>query len=456
MTEANVFGGRNEPALAEQALEREGQTIGNVMKIRLYPFVPATSEGTRITDVDGKDYLDFIAAAAVVQTGYRHPKVRAAILNALDGVWTSMHCCYPTLPTIELAERLMELVPGDFEKRVWFGTTGSDANDCLSRLLPKATGRRRLISYVGAYHGQTSGAAALSGHQTQADVIGIGNVTKVPYPDPYRCSWGPCSRDGCSLKCLGAVERTLQTVSPATDTAAIILEAMQSDGGDIVPPVNYLPALRKLCDQYGVWLVFDEVKTGLGRTGKWFGFQHADIVPDAVSLGKPLGGGLPLSAVVGRKALLDAPTYNLFTLGGSPAPASAGLAVIDVIETENLMANATARGKQLIDGLWTLARKHPLIGDVRGMGLMVGVELVRDKETREPASREAARLAYRCFELGLIVIYCGIHGNVIEMTPPLTITTADVEEALDKFDRALADIEAGRFDDTKLIPYSGW
>jgi 4-aminobutyrate aminotransferase len=443
-------------AQAKDALAREGRIVGNVMKIRLYPFVPAASEGCRITDVDGKTYLDFIAAAAVVQTGYRHPKVREAILSALDGIWTSMHCCYPTMPAIELAERLAELVPGDFEKRVWFGTTGSDANDCLSRLLPKATGRRRLISFIGGYHGQTTGSAALSGHQTQADMIGVGNVTKVPYPDPYRCSWGPCSRDGCSLKCLDFVKRTLQTTSPASDTGAIILEAMQSDGGDIVPPVNYIPALRKLCDELGVWLVFDEVKTGLGRTGKWFAFQHAEVVPDAVSLGKPLGGGLPLSAVVGRKELLDTPTYNLFTLGGSPAPASAGMAVLDVVEGEGLLANATARGRQLVDGLWALAKKHPLIGDVRGMGLMVGVELVRDRDTREPASREAARLAYRCFELGLIVIYCGIHGNVIEMTPPLTITSADVDEALTKFDQALSDIEAGRFDDAKLAPYAGW
>jgi 4-aminobutyrate aminotransferase len=443
-------------AQADLALEREEKVVGRVMKIRLYPFVPARAEGVRITDVDGKDYLDFIASAAVIQVGYRHPTVRDAVVNTLDRIWTSMHCCYPTTGAIELAERLAKLLPGDFEKRVWFGTTGSDANDCLSRLLPKATGRRRIITYVGAYHGQTTGSALMSGHQTQADVIGMGNVTKVPYPDPYRCSWGPCSREGCSLKCLDFVERTLQTISPAADTAAIVMEAMQSDAGDIVPPANYIPALRKLCDAHGVWLVFDEVKSGLGRTGKWFAFEHAGVVADAVSLGKPLGGGLPLSAVVGRRELLDQPTYNLFTLGGSPAPCAAGSAVLDVLESEQLLANATARGRELIDGFESLAKRHPLIGDVRGMGLMLGVELVRDRTTREPATREAARLAYRCFELGLIVIYCGIHGNVIELTPPLTITSEDVQEALAKFDRALDDIEAGRFDDAKLAPYAGW
>jgi 4-aminobutyrate aminotransferase len=441
---------------SERALDRESAAIGRVMKIRLYPFVPVAAEGVRLTDIDGRQYLDFIASAAVVQTGYRHPRVRAAIDRALDGIWTAMHCCHPNTYTIDLAERLMELVPGDFEKKVWFGTTGSDANDCLSRLLPRATGRRRLISFIGAYHGQTTGSALLSGHQTQADVIGLGNVTKVPYPDPYRCSYGPCSRDGCSLKCLNVIKHTIDTVSPAADTAAIILEAVQSDGGDIVPPENFLPALRKLCDDHGIWLVFDEVKTGLGRTGKWFAFEHAGITADAVSLGKPLGGGLPLSAVVGRRELLDVDAYNLFTLGGSPAPASAGLAVIDVVEQEDLRANAAAMGDLLQDGLRHLAQKHPLIGDVRGRGLIIGVELVRDRDSREPAGREAARLAYRCFELGLIVIYCGLYGNVIELTPPLTITAADVETALTIFDEALGDIEAGRFDDAKLAPYSGW
>lgn len=441
---------------AERALDREATAIGRVMKIRLYPFVPAAAEGVTITDVDGRTYLDFLAAAAVVQTGYKHPRIRQAIHDAMDGVWTAMHCCHPNTYTIALAERLAEMLPGEFAKKVWFGTTGSDANDCLSRLLPRATGRRRLISFIGAYHGQTTGSALLSGHQTQADVIGLGNVTKVPYPDPYRCAHGPCSRDGCSLKCLETIRYTLASISPAADTAAIILEAVQSDGGDIVPPENFIPALRQLCDETGIWLVFDEVKTGLGRTGKWFAFEHAGVIADAISLGKPLGGGLPLSAVVGRQELLDVNAYNLFTLGGSPAPAAAGLAVIDVVADENLKDNAARMGRLLQDGLRQLAKKHPLIGDVRGRGLIVGVELVLDRGTREPAGRAAAQLAYRCFELGLLVIYCGLYGNVIELTPPLTITSADVEKALAILDAALADIEAGRFDDAKLAPYSGW
>jgi 4-aminobutyrate aminotransferase len=442
---------------SQRVVERDAEAIADVMKIRFYPFIPVAAKGTRIVDADGNEYLDFIAAAGVAQAGYGHPRIRQAILDQFDALPTAMHCCHPSTAAVELAERLCSLVPGDFPKKAWFGTTGSDANDCVFRLLPMATGRRRLISYVGSYHGQTTGSALLSGHQTQATVIGLGNVTKVPYPDPYRCMFGPCSREGCSLKCLEQVERyALETVSPAADTAAILIEAVQSDGGEVVPPDNYLPALRELCDRHGIWLVFDEVKIGLGRTGRMFAFEHSGVVPDAVTLAKPLGGGLPLSAVVGRRELLDVPTYDLFTLGGSPMPCAAALANLDVIEDERLVENAAARGRQLLDGLRALQQRHPLIGDVRGKGLILGVELVTDRETRAPAATDAHRLAYRLFELGLIVIYAGLYGNVIEMTPPLTVTEAEIDEALALFEQALSDVEAGRFDDAKLAPYAGW
>lgn len=441
----------------EALVAREREAVGEAMKIRFYPLVVAASNGMRVVDPDGNEYLDFMAAAGVLQAGAGHPHVRSAIVEELDRSWSTMHCCYPSVRATELAERLCRLLPGDFPRKAWFGTTGSDANDCVARLAPLATGRKRLVSYIGAYHGQTAGSAALSGHSTHAKLVGAGNVTKVPYPYPYRCPFGPCDPDGCSLRCLELVETfALGAVSPPEDTAAIVLEPVQSDGGDIVPPANYLPALRELCDRHGIWLVVDEVKTGLGRTGRMFGFEHAGVVPDAISLGKPLGGGLPLSAVVGRRELLDADTYHLSTLSGSPVPCAAALATLDVIEREHLAERAAESGERLRAGLRDLAARHPLIGDVRGRGLMIGIELVRDRGTKEPAAREAARLVYRCFELGLLVIYCGLAGNVIELTPPLVIGQAEIDEALAVLDHALADVEAGRFDDAKLAPFAGW
>lgn len=440
-----------------EIVERERAAVGDVMKIRFYPFVVAEADGVRLLDADGNEYLDLIAGAGVVQAGYRHPRIREAIVAELDRSWSNMHCCYPNIRATELAERLCALFPGDFDKKAWFGATGSDANDCVAKLAPLATGRRRLVSYVGGYHGQTVGSVALSGHSAQARFVGAGNVTKVPYPYPYRCAWGPCDSDECSLKCLRFVEDyALGAVSPADDTAAIIIEPVQSDGGDIVPPGNYFPALRELCDRHGIWLVVDEVKTGLGRTGRMFAFEHSGVQPDAISLGKPLGGGLPLSGVVGRRELLDVDAFSLYTLGGSPVPCAAALAAIDVLDDERLAENADRMGRRFLDGLLELQRHHALIGDVRGKGLMIGVELVEDRTSRAPAAKDAARFVYRCFELGVLVIYCGLLGNVIELTPPLTVSERDVDEALDVFDRALTDLEAGRFDDAKLTAYAGW
>ena len=438
-------------------LAREDAALADVLKIRFYPFVAAAAEGVRMWDLDGKEYLDLTGSAGVAQTGYGHPRVTDAIVSGLRRHPTGMLCCHASEAAVDLAERLCGIVPGDFPKKAWFGTTGSDANDCVARLLPMATGRRRLITFVGGYHGTTTGSAGLSGHQTQAAVIGGGNVTKVPFPDPYRCAFGPCDRDGCSLRCLEHLERyALGATSPAEDTAAVLMEAIQSDGGEVVPPANVIPALRDLCDRHGIWLVFDEVKTGLGRTGRMFAFEHAGVVPDAVTLGKPLGGGLPLSAVVGRRELLDVPTYSLFTLGGSPVPCAASMATLDVIRDEGLVENADRMGARLLDGLRAIQGRSRLIGDVRGRGLIVGIELVVDRATREPAPVDAHRVVYRCFELGLLTLYAGLMGNVIELTPPLTINSGEIDEALSIFERALADVEAGGFDDAKLAPFAGW
>jgi 4-aminobutyrate aminotransferase len=442
---------------SEAVLAREQEALGDILKLRFYPFVAAEAEGVRVRDPDGNEYLDMLASGGVMATGYRHPRVREAMIAELDRSWSTMHCCYPHERAVDLGERLCELLPGDFEKKAWFGATGSDANDCLATIAPMATGRRRMISFIGAYHGQTSGSALLSGHSAQANRVGGGNITKVPYPYPYRCQFGPCDPGECSGKCVRYIEETvLDSVSPAEDTAAIIMEAVQSDGGDIVPPDNVLPALRELCDRHGILLFFDEVKSGLGRTGRTFAFEHAGVTADAVSLGKPLGGGLPLSGVIARRELLDTPAFYLFTLGGSPAPCAAGLAVLDVIEAERLTENAAVMGERLLAGLEELKSRHELVGDVRGKGLLAGMELVRDRGTREPAPQETAKVVYRCYELGLLVMYTGLLGNVVEFTPPLTISEQDVDEALEILDRALHDVVAGRVDEAKVARFAGW
>jgi 4-aminobutyrate aminotransferase len=236
-----------------------------------------------------------------------------------------------------------------------------------------------------------------------------------------------------------------------------VLEAVQSDGGDVVPPANALAEVRRLTDEHGVWLGLDEVKVGLGRTGRMFAYEHAGVTPDAVGVGKALGGGLPISAVIGRNEILDCRTGTCaYTLGGSPAPCAAALATLDELERLELVAQADRLGRRLLDGLDAIAARSSIVGDVRGLGLIAGVELVEDKSSRRQATRHAARVVYRCFELGLVLIYTGPDGNVLELTPPLTITEREVDDALAILEQALHDVQSGRFDDAKLEGYLGW
>jgi 4-aminobutyrate aminotransferase len=249
----------------------------------------------------------------------------------------------------------------------------------------------------------------------------------------------------------------LRTICPPEDTAGIIVEPVQSDGGDIVPPPRFLKGLERICRQHGIMLLIDEVKIGFGRSGRMFAFEHFGVVPDAVSLGKSLGGGMPISAVVGRRELLDvAPAINMYTMAGNPAACAAALAHLDEIERLELAARAGRTGDYMLGRLRELQHRHPLIGDVRGLGMMLGLETVRDHSTREPADREMAKIVYRAFELGLIVFYGGIYSNVMEITPPLIMTEGEVDEGVAILDQAIGEVEAGEVSDEVLGDYAGW
>jgi 4-aminobutyrate aminotransferase len=443
----------------EDLLARDARALGDVLKVRFYPLAIDRAEGCTITDVDGQQYLDFMAGWAVANTGYGTPEILDAVIAQMRKTSFCTLTAIMNEPAIALAERLIGLMPGDFDKKAWFGLHGSDACDALAKLVPLATGRPRMVAYIGGYHGQTGGSAALSGHTAQARVMGGGNVVKVPYPYPYRCPFGPCRADECSLRCLEYVENYIfRTICPPRDTAGVIVEAVQSDGGDVVPPDNYLPALEQMCRRWGIMLLFDEVKVGFGRTGKMFGFEHWGVTPDAVAMGKSIGSGVAaLSTVVARSEILDAgAAINMYTVAGNPVSCTAGLATLDYIQAHGLVENARAIGAHLLDGFQHLARTHPLIGEVRGKGMILGMELVRDRAGKEPAALEAAKLVYRCKELGLILFYGGIYSNVIEVTPPLTLTREQADQGLAIVDQALSDVEAGRISDEQLGRYAGW
>jgi 4-aminobutyrate aminotransferase len=356
-----------------------------------------------------------------------------------------------------LAEKLTALVPGDFPKKVWFGLSGSDASETVGRLLPLATGKRRMVSFIGAYHGSTAASMAMSAHIAQTQFIGGGHVVKVPYPHPYRCPFGDDVGD-CAERVIRFLEDYIfKTICPPGDVCGIIVEAVQSDGGDIVPPPSFLPMLEEVCRRHDIYLVVDEVKVGMGRTGEMFAFQHSDITPDVVIIGKPLGGGLSLSAVVARREILDVgPALAVFTTAGNALSCAAGLATIEAIQQDGLVDNARRVGAYLHGKLVALQGSHPLIGDVRGLGLIQGVELVKDRNSKEPASKEAAKVVYRALELGLLVFYVGMFSNVLEITPPLILTEAEADEGVAILDQALTDVEAGKVSDEALARYAGW
>ena len=437
-------------------LELDARYLASVMKVRFFPLVIASADGCRITDTSGVTRLDFTAGWAVANLGYSNARVREAVSDQFArssfGTLTAML----NEPSVRLAERLAGLVPGDYEKKVWYGLHGSDANDCLAKLVPLATGRKRMISFIGGYHGQTAGSAALSGHTAQAKAGGGGNVIKIPYPDPYRPVLG-ADRDPAEAVLDYLENYILRTICPPEDTAGIIVEPVQSDGGDIVPSPRFLRGLERICRQHGIMLLIDEVKIGFGRSGAMFAFEHSGVVPDAVSLGKSMGGGMPISAVVGRRELLDvAPAINMYTMAGNPVACAAALAHLDEIDRLGLVERSGATGGYLLGRLRELQDRHPMIGDVRGLGLMLGLETVRDRATKEPADREMAKIVYRAFELGLIVFYGGIYSNVMEITPPLIMTEAEMDEGVGLLDQAIGEVEAGQVSDDILGDYAGW
>lgn len=441
----------------DEISELDRRLVADAIKLRFYPFAVAGGQGCRLRDVEGKEYLDFSAGWAVANTGYSHPSVRQSIIEQLEqltfaGLISVMH-----EPAVRLAEKLIEQVPGDFPKKVWFGHSGSDASEVIARLLPLATGKRRMVSFIGAYHGSTAASMALSAHPAQVSFISGGPVVKVPYPNPYRCPFGDDVGD-CAARVIRFLEDyVFKTICPPEDVAGIMVEVVQSDGGDIVPPPHFLPMLEELCRRHGIYLIVDEVKIGLGRTGQMFSFQHYGVIPDAVLLGKSLGGGLPLSAIVARQEILDVgPALALFTTSGNILSCTAGLATIEAIEQDGLIERARQVGAYLHRRLSALSANHPLIGDVRGLGLIQGVELVKDRVTKEPASREAAKVVYRAFELGLLLFYVGLFSNVLEITPPLILTEAEADEGVGLLDRALSDVEAGKVSDEAVAPYAGW
>ena len=405
---------------------------------RCYPLVAARGEGAIIEDIDGNRFLDFNAGIAVASTGHCHPKVVAAIEQQSNRLIHMSGTDFYYENMVQLAEKLASIAPGAGPHRVYFGNSGAEATEAAMKLARYHTGRDKFIAFTGSFHGRTLGALSLTGSKVvQRKGFGplIPGVYHAHFPDPYRRPEG-VSADDHAVSCVRFIEDELfRTIVAADEVAGIVVEPIQGEGGYLIPPKAFLEELRRLADRHGILLIFDEVQSGMGRTGKMWASQHFGVVPDIFTSAKGIASGLPLSAMIARSEIMNwPPGAHASTFGGNPVAVAAALATIELLETE-LIANAASVGGYLLDHMRHWPHRFRHVGDVRGLGLMIGFEMVRDQHTKDRAPELRDRIQELAFERGLLVLGAG--RNTIRLCPPLIITRDQAEFAMDTLEECL-------------------
>lgn len=410
---------------------------------RIYPLVAERAEGLWIRDPDGNTFLDFTAGIAVCTTGHCHPRVVAAIREQAGRLLHMSGTDFYYPPQIALAEKLAHIVPGENGRKVFFANSGAEAMEAAFKLARWHTRRDLNIAFFGAFHGRTMGALSL----TASKVVQkrhysplLSGITHVPYPYCYRCPLGQCDAH-CDVECVRWIEETLfRTSLPAEEVAAIFVEPIQGEGGYIVPPASFHRRLFELAGKYGILYVADEVQSGMGRTGKMLAIEHFGVAPDIVALAKGIASGMPLGATVAPAGIMDWEAgSHASTFGGNPVSCAAALATMELLE-EALMNNAAERGEQLMSGLRELQKCLECLGDVRGKGLMIGVEIVKDRHTKERAARWRDAIVQGAFRRGLLLLGCG--ENSVRFCPALTISPEEVDVGLTIFEEAVREAAA--------------
>lgn len=430
--------------------------------LKYYPLVVARGKGSRIVDVDGNEYIDFVSGAAVFNIGHLHEDVVKAVLSQLERYMVYPLVYFYTEEPCLLAKKLVEITPGSFGKKVLFGFSGSDAMDLALMISRAYTRKRYIVTFKGSFHGSTYLSMSASGiysEDVRRTFLLSGDVVFAEYPNPYRNPWdinGYENPVDISNLALESVERVVKSLNG--DVAAVAFEPVQGDGGVVVPPEYFVRELFRLTREHGIVLLVDEVKTGIGRTGRWWAIQHFGVEPDIIVVGKAVGGGMPISAVIGRTEVLDSlpPVGLSFTLSGHALSVASALATLEIVERENLVGRARVLGEHISTRLLELAERCEVVGDVRGKGLLIGVEVVASKRQKTPSKPIALKIIWRAWERGVILMTVGVHGNVLRIAPPLNIPIEDVEKALEIIGTSIADVEEGKVPDQVIKYMTGW
>jgi 4-aminobutyrate aminotransferase len=415
---------------------------------RSYPLVAKRGRGIVVEDVDGNEFFDFSAGIAVTSTGHCHPEVVAAIQKQAGELihMSGTDFYYESLVT--LAERLSKIAPMPGPHKIYYGNSGAEAVECALKLARYHTKRQQIIAFFGAFHGRTMGALSLTASKPQQKRRFsplVPGVTHIRYPDVYRgCAGGPQDAEKFALGCARYIEDKLfKTILAPEEVAAIFVEPIQGEGGYVVAPTIFMQELRRICDKHGILLVVDEVQSGIGRTGKWFAVEHTGVHPDIVCMAKGIASGMPLGVTLSKADVMDwIPGSHASTFGGNPVCIAAALATLEVIEKEGLLRNSQEVGDHMMKRMADWPAKHKIVGDVRGRGLMIGVEIVKDQATREYGASLRDRIVEAAFERGVLLLGCG--PSTVRISPALVVTKDEADVAIDVLEESIALVEAGR------------
>jgi 4-aminobutyrate aminotransferase len=425
---------------AKRVLAADGKYI-SPSYTRSYPLVAKSGRGVVVTDVDGNEFFDFSAGIAVTSTGHCHPEVVAAIQKQASELIHMSGTDFYYENMVTLAERLSKIAPMPGPHKIYYGNSGAEAIEAALKLARYHTKRQNIIAFLGAFHGRTMGALSLTASKPQQKrrfAPLVPGVTHVRYPDVYRgTSGGVEDAEAFALGCARYIEDKLfKTVLPPEEVAAIFIEPVQGEGGYVVAPTPFMQELRRICDRHGILLVVDEVQSGIGRTGKWFAVEHTGVEPDIVCMAKGIASGMPLGVTMTRAEIMDwVPGSHASTFGGNPVCVAAALATLDVIEKEGLLANSAEVGNYMLKRMAGWPAKHRIVGDVRGRGLMIGVDIVKDQKTKEYAPEKRDRIVEQAFERGILFLGCG--PSTVRIAPPLIITKDEADVAMDALEESI-------------------